>query len=418
MSAPTNASKLAYVLDDETEVGKVVCQVLLVTGHMPRQFTTPHPFLVEIKSTPPDLVVLDLALGQTDAVEIIRQLEVLKYTGKVLLISGRDESLLNKIKAIGCSRGLAMLPPLQKPFRAHQLRASVESEPEITRPATPKAAPAGRNVTIDPGEALRNHWLELWYQAKIDLKTMKVAGAEALLRARHPDFGVVSPAQLLPPPGDPLFEPITNFVIQQSLADWDYLARQQLVLRLAVNVPISVMQTAGFVRAVRDVMPTDPRFPGMILEVTEDEATREVEWMRELAAQLRLYNILLAIDDFGTGFSSLSRLHELPCAEIKLDRSFVSGCAVDSGKQSLCSAAIELAHGFGASVCAEGIEAIEDLRTLIDLRCDTAQGYLFSKPMPITDFAALLSGKRAQSSAGTSPVEAAAAGGQLMAKAG
>src|SRR5882762_4980333 len=84
----------AYVLDDELQIGKLVCQVLLANGFAPRQFTTSQPFFSAIKDSAPELIVLDLALGQSDAVEVIRFLEVLKYKGKVLLISGRDEATL------------------------------------------------------------------------------------------------------------------------------------------------------------------------------------------------------------------------------------------------------------------------------------------------------------------------------------
>lgn len=132
---------------------------------------------------------------------------------------------------------------------------------------------------------------------------------------------------------------------------------------------------------MRNSLPNDPRFPGLFVEVTEDEAAREAEWLREIATQLKLIDVRLSIDDFGAGYSSFSRLRDLPCAELKPDRSFVTDCSLDSGKQSLCSAVIELAHGFGVSVCAEGVENITDLRTLIELRCDVAQGFLFAKPM-------------------------------------
>ena len=373
----------AYVLDDEQQIGAVVSQILTAAGFIARQFQSVVPFLAETNKNPPKLVVLDLALGETDAVEVMRQLEVIKFRGNLLLISGRDESILQKFKDIGKSRGLAMLPPLQKPFRAADLKRSLQAEAETSPAPEAQETASHAKAPVDLGEALRNRWLELWYQPKIDLKSLKVCGAEALLRASHPEKGILSPAQLLPPPADPMHQPVTAFVLQQALYDWRYLAEQGLFLRLAVNVPLSVLQLSDFIPAVREALPTDSAFPGLIFEVTEDEASRDSQLMREIAAQLKLYNIWLSIDDFGAGYSSLSRLRDLPCAEIKLDRSFVSGCSLDGGKQSLCSAAIELAHGFGATVCAEGVENVDELRTLIDMRCDTAQGFLFARPMPL-----------------------------------
>lgn len=239
---------------------------------------------------------------------------------------------------------------------------------------------------IDLQEALTKRWLELWYQPKVDLKSLKVSGAEALLRARHPDFGIVSPASLLPAASDPLYLPLTNFVVGQALADWSHFAGKGVQLRLSVNVPVSVLYAADFIRTVRDMLPKERHFPGLIMEITEDEVAHDPQLLQEIAAQLRLYNITLSIDDFGSGYSSLSRLCDFPCAEVKLDRSLVHGCSTDGGRQSICTAAIDLAHSFGASVCAEGVEKPEDLKTLIDLRCDMAQGYLFGKPVPPEKF--------------------------------
>ena len=125
--------------------------------------------------------------------------------------------------------------------------------------------------------------------------------------------------------------------------------------------------------------------------MTEDEAIREPEWIQEIAAQLKLYDVSLSIDDFGSGYSSLSRLRELPCAEVKPDRSFISNCSSDEGKKSLCKAAIDLAHRFGATACAEGVENVQDLRTLIGLRCDMAQGFLFARPRSPAAFLNVLS---------------------------
>lgn len=379
-----NSGQRAYVLDDEPEIGALVCQMLVADGIDARQFSGANSFLAGIKSDPPELVVLDLALGQTDAVEIIRQLEILEYGGKLLLISGRYESTLNNVKNIGLSHGLAMLRPLQKPFSSSELRRRFTALPEAP-PVAKKWKESATWAPIDLDEAIHNHWLELWYQPKIDLTSLNagganVCGAEALLRARHPEYGLISPGRILPPSTDPRLFALTAFVFEQASADWNYFARHGVLLKLAVNVPVSVIRSPDFMTIVRQSLPNDQKFPGLIVEVTEDEAIREPEWIQEVGAQLKLYDIALSIDDFGCGYSSLSRLRELPCAEVKLDRSFISNCSSDDGKQSLCKAAIELAHRFGATVCAEGVENIQDLRALIELQCDMAQGFLFARP--------------------------------------
>jgi EAL domain-containing protein (putative c-di-GMP-specific phosphodiesterase class I)/CheY-like chemotaxis protein len=384
----------AYVLDDEPEIGALVGEVLDACGLASRQFTSPTPFLAELELSVPELIVLDLSLGQSDAVEIIRHLETIKYQGKVLLISGRDETTLNEITEIGERRGLAMLPPLKKPFRAGDLKQRLASHavnaarPEVRDARTDSGKP--KKAIVQMSEMLRNNWLELWYQPKIDLNSRLVCGAEGLIRARHPQLGMITPDQLLPPAGDPDYRPLTEFVIERAMADWGRFARRGLNVSVSVNAPFSVIQTPAFIALVRSVLPSDPKFPGLIVEVTEDEVIRDGESAREIATQLKLYNVGLSIDDFGSGYAALSRLNDLPFVEVKIDRSFVLGCSSNKLKHGLCQTVVDLAHRFGAAVCAEGVERIEDLRALVDMQCDSAQGFLLARPMPPDEFESTL----------------------------
>lgn len=380
----------AFVLDDELRVGTVVCKALTMAGLAARQFADPLQFLTELKLSAPDLVVLDLALGQTDAVEIIRKLEVLKFKGRVLLISGRHEEELKEIERIGRSHRLDMLQPLQKPFRVTEIKSRLEAPPApaIPGPKAPQSPPekTAGVARIDFAEALRSNWLEVWYQPKVELRSLQVSGAEALIRARHPDRGMIAPVDLLPPPGDPLYRPLSVFVIRQTMMEWERFADRGFPLKIAVNVPISVLNEPGFVSVVRQMVPSHPKFPGLVVEVTEDEIIRDPEWVREIAAQLRLCNVWISLDDFGCAYASLARLKDLPFSEIKLDRSFVTGCAADPLKRGLCQTVVDLARRFGASACAEGVETADDLRCLMELGFDTAQGFLFAKPMPSSGF--------------------------------
>jgi EAL domain-containing protein (putative c-di-GMP-specific phosphodiesterase class I)/CheY-like chemotaxis protein len=384
--------KTAFVLDDEPQVGAVVCKVLGSMGLAARAFCAPAHFFAELEGSQPDLVVLDLALKGSDAIEVIRRLEELRFTGSVMLISGRDQGTLEEVERIGAAHGLAMLPSLQKPFRAADLRKKLACEPLGGAPAEPRAAegvPAnGRVVHLE--EALERRWLEVWYQAKIDLKSMTICGAEALVRARHPKHGVVAPAEFLPPAGDPLYHPLSSFVLRCAMADWAIFADHGAALRLSVNSPVSVLHAPDFISLIRRSLPDDGRFPGLILEVTEDEIIRDAGWMHEVAAQLRLYNVSLSIDDFGSAYASLARLRDLPFVEIKLDRGFVASCADNPLNRGVCATVIDLAHRFQASLCAEGVETEENLHCLMAMGCDTAQGYLFAKPMPRDTFVQLL----------------------------
>lgn len=114
--------RLAFVLDDEARIGSVLCKMLAALGIEARQFVAAAEFLAELKTCKPDLVFLDLALGQTDAIEVIHALEACAYKGRVLLISGRDSTTLMEVDLIGRAHGLTMLPPLPKPFLIDDVR--------------------------------------------------------------------------------------------------------------------------------------------------------------------------------------------------------------------------------------------------------------------------------------------------------
>ncbi|MBI4923841.1 MAG: EAL domain-containing response regulator [Devosia nanyangense] len=373
----------AFVVDDEPQVRAFVSNVLATSGFKPSQFSSSSEVEAALADAMPQIVILDLSLGDSDAVEVIRILAMQRFQGDVLLISGHDATTMDAVHKIGERRGINMIEPLHKPFRIEQLRERLD--------AVRRDVPARFDASLDA--ALSNNWLELWYQPKIDLKSMLVCGAEALIRLRHPTHGIVPPSRFLPSPGDALYRPLTNFIVERSLLDWQIFAGHRMTDRLAINVPASVLQRPDFVSNLRRHLPGDPRFPGLIVEITEDEAISDPELAREIAVQLKLYNVHVSIDDFGSGYSSLARLEELPFAEIKLDRSFVTGCAHDAAKRAMCEAVVDLARRFNITSVAEGVETTEDLQVLIEIGYDIAQGFLFARPMMSDDFIDLVTSR-------------------------
>jgi EAL domain-containing protein (putative c-di-GMP-specific phosphodiesterase class I)/CheY-like chemotaxis protein len=407
-------ARIAFVLDDEPQVGSLTCKMLRSMGVVGRQFVSAPEFFAELNKTSPEWIILDLALGQTDAVEVLRQLGLLKFSGNVLLMSGRDHGTLQEISRIGHARGLRMLPTMEKPFRAADLKkrllAAQPADPASAATSSIFVDPPKPRVKADLSEALQNNWLEVWYQPKFALGSLSICGAEALARVRHPEHGIIEPAQFLPPTGDPLYHALSLFVVRQAMTDWPLLADHGLALPLAINIPPSILNTPGFVSSIRGLLPPDPNFPGLIMEITEDEFILDPVGVYEIAAQLRLYNIWTSIDDFGTANASLSRLKDVSFAELKLDRSFVSNCGTDPMKRILCQSVVDLAHRFDASICAEGVETEEELRCVTQLGFDTAQGYLFAKPMPLRElidfsWGKALSGVVAEKSNASPPVK-------------
>jgi EAL domain-containing protein (putative c-di-GMP-specific phosphodiesterase class I) len=282
---------------------------------------------------------------------------------------------------------------------ADHRRASVESA---------SAAPAPR---IAIAEALRNHWFEIWYQPKIDLKRKCLAGAEALARIRHPQLGVLPPGSFVPDVDEQSVADLAQHALIVTLCDWSEFEEAGFNLHLAINVPAGVLIKLPIPTLLNEYRPKSERWPGLIVEVTEDQIVRDIVLAKQIAEQLQANGIKIAIDDFGAGYSSFSSLRELPFAELKIDRSFVLGCATDATNAALCQTAIDLAHRFGSAAVAEGIEIQADLQALMVMGCDFGQGPLIAPPMPRERFLELLR-RRMQRPRGASPNETMKADGK------
>jgi EAL domain-containing protein (putative c-di-GMP-specific phosphodiesterase class I) len=265
-----------------------------------------------------------------------------------------------------------MLQALQKLFVAKA------DEPE----------PANGKLTL--GDVLRLDLFELWYQPKIDLRAKRLVGAEALVRARRRDGSLISPGAFLPGAGEADMLALTERVILTALRDFEDCAAQGATLKLSVNVPASAFVKLPIAQMLREERPKTANWPGLILEVTEDEAMHDLKIANEVADELRALNCSLALDDFGTGHSSLARLRQLPFSELKIDRSYVTNCHIDKVNAGLCETIVELAKRFNLKTVAEGIETTHESHKLQGIGCDIGQGYLFAKPMPKQAFIALL----------------------------
>ncbi len=266
----------------------------------------------------------------------------------------------------------------------------IENLAENERRSLVDSTSAAPRPRIAVAEALRNNWFEIWYQPKIDLKRKCLAGAEALARMRHPQLGVLLPGSFLPDVDEDSIAELTQHALLATLCDWTMFEEAGFNLHLAINVPASVLFKLPIPRLVAEYRPKSPRWPGLILEVTEDQIVRDIALANEIATQLRVSGITIAIDDFGAGYSSFSSLRDLPFAELKIDRSFVMGCATDATNAAICQTAIDLAHRFGSVAVAEGVESTADLQALMVMGCDFGQGVLIAPPMPKERFLELL----------------------------
>lgn len=257
---------------------------------------------------------------------------------------------------------------------------------------------AGKQVFLeaDLRKALERGEFVNYYQPKIDLATGNITGAEALIRWMHPERGMVSPVEFIPAlESSGLILAAGRDVILRAIADWRIWCEKGLVApRIAVNVTAAQLKSSGFVSDVRTALMKVENEPALLsMEVTESTLMIDAKRASQILTELRSAGIPMAIDDFGTGYSSLAYLVTLPIDELKVDRAFVSKMTTDPAHMALVNTIISLAHGLKLKVVAEGVETDEQANLLRLLRCDQAQGFLYSRPVPAEKFAALLASR-------------------------
>jgi len=236
--------------------------------------------------------------------------------------------------------------------------------------------------------ALARGELALHYQPEVDLASGTVVAAEALLRWRHPDRGLVLPGEFIGLAEETgLILPIGRWVLEQACGWARRLPAALADLMVGVNVSARQLHQPDLVEAVARVLATSALEPARLrLELTESVAMQDPAQAARLLHQLKELGVRLALDDFGTGYSSLSYLREFPFDTLKLDRSFVRQLAHDRPTTAIVRAVVAAAHELGLTVVAEGIETRQQLMAAYAVHCDSGQGYLFGRPVPPEEF--------------------------------
>jgi EAL domain-containing protein (putative c-di-GMP-specific phosphodiesterase class I)/CheY-like chemotaxis protein len=368
----------ACVADSKRHLRAFMSEVLEDLGFVTSECAGADELQAMLATELPDLILLGIA---ADGIEPGRFLEILvreAFDGKVLAVGARESIIVKAVQQVGEEYGLAMLPPLTTPFAAETLRERVS----MLLPDEPAPSPA-----VHVGEALHAGWLELWYQSKIDARSLVRCGAEALVRMRHPTWGVVPPAYFIPEAHDPHFRDLSEFVIERAVQDWHYLLERQSAVDLSIHLPAPYLKEPQAVGDLCRRVPTHPAFGGLTIEIASGEAIHDLAFLGEIARELRFHNIGLSIDNLGANWPELMGLDRIPFIKLKADRHFVTGCGNDRLKRTVCRHIVELAQGYGARAGAEGVESRADLQAVNELGFDLVQGYLFGKPMPLKKFA-------------------------------
>ena len=227
----------------------------------------------------------------------------------------------------------------------------------------------------------------LFYQPKVECRSGRVEGFEALVRWQHPRLGLVLPDRFIPLAEEAgLIDAVTRWVLDAAVRQWQTWRSAGMDLSLSVNLSAFDLQDPALPTFLGRLLSASG-FPAqaLTLEITETAVLREPARALDVLRQLRALGVRASLDDFGTGYSSLAYLQQLPVNELKIERSFVRELAHEARDQAIVRSTIQLGHSLGLTVVAEGVEDKTTLDLLAGLGCDQAQGYLLGRPMPAAE---------------------------------
>jgi diguanylate cyclase (GGDEF)-like protein/PAS domain S-box-containing protein len=237
--------------------------------------------------------------------------------------------------------------------------------------------------------AVASEELDLHYQPIMALPTLEAVAVEGLVRWRHPERGVVAPAEFIPLAEESgLITDLGHWVLEEGCRQAGGWARElgpERPLEVALNLSTRQLSEQGLAKRVEALLDRHGLHPGgvaLCLEITESFLLEDPVATGTALDELRSLGVRLAIDDFGTGYSSLAYVRRFPLDALKIDRTFVAGLGTDPDSRAITSAIIEMGHALGLEVVAEGVEEEVQLEVLVELGCDRAQGFLFSRPVP------------------------------------
>lgn len=241
-------------------------------------------------------------------------------------------------------------------------------------------------LVADLGRALERNELALHYQPKVDPRTGRVSGVEALIRWNHPTRGAVSPAEFIVlAEHTGLIRPITRWVLHTAIGQSRTWRNEGIDIGMAVNVsPRSLGDPELMTSIIESLVEFGVEANRLTLEITET-AVAQLGQAGSVVARLRHFGVRISVDDFGTGYSSMTYLKNLPIDELKIDQSFVLDVVDDDRDRAIVQAIVTMARSLGLQVVAEGAESDQAVRAVGDLGCDLVQGYAVARPAAAAD---------------------------------
>lgn len=388
MSDPTKPKVL--IVDDDALVGAMLASHAKASGFEARVTSDPDDFLAQEREWQPDVVVVDLVMGEVDGIEVLGRLAEQKSAATVVVASGMGAKILEAAQRFAAASGLTYGGVLTKPFRRADVAAVLMSKANT---------PEERVTVVDELDAWDHRTFELalrkaaeedqlWvaYQPKVSCIDSKVVGYEALVRWSHPELGLIPPIAFIPRAESVSLAGLITDVVARKSFGWFGSMRADTKEHLSINVSASELSDGDLgprlTQACEDAGVAPQR---VVVEVTETSALAASTQPLATLTRLRLDGFQLSIDDFGTGYSSMTQLSNMPFTEVKIDRSFVRNLGASLPADVMVRSMLQLTRGLGLESTAEGVENALAFHVLSDLGCDYAQGFHLARPMPSHD---------------------------------
>ena len=385
------------VLDDDEAIADYLASVAIGCGWRVHPVLQQDAFQHLVITSPPDAIMLDLQLADSDGVEQLHFLHAKRYRGSIVLMSGFDARVLSSAQQIGHSLGLNIVAVLEKPVplrRVREVLADIAQAPASNAPDTLEQCPAAAVISTDEvAHAIEAGRMELHLQPIVGAASREVKRAEALIRWRDPARGLVGPDQFIPiaEQDSDLIDRLTMWVAETSVAHYRRLAALGAGIQICINVSGRNLCSQDFPDRMASLLERHAVPQGALgLEITESVAIHDLDATASVLTRLRLKGFPVAIDDFGTGHSSLTALRRMPFSAIKIDKSFVGDLETSKDSLTIVRSVIQLARDMQLTSVAEGVDSADAARLLTDLGIDGLQGYYFSEPLPFNGFASWL----------------------------
>lgn len=387
------------VVEDHDFQRKVLTQLLEMMGAGQVLSAPDGQTALEVLAGPEahvDVVICDLHMPGMDGMEFIRHLAMEERLQlSLILLSALDKKLLSSIATMARAYGVRLLGCASKPLTAPKLLELLERH-EHGKAEARRQQQAHQFSLDEMSQGLQTSEFEAFMQPKVEIRSGRVWGVEALARWRHPGAGLVGPSDFVPQMEQGgLIDALTWSMLEQSSRWLQRWQREGLHLCVSVNLSIRSLAEERVAERIAQIVHSrgvDPTC--LMLEVTESAAATDTARALENLARLRMLGFGLSIDDYGTGYSSMQQLSRIAFTELKIDRAFVTDARADEATRVILSSSLDMARRLGIHAVAEGVESEADWTLLEQLGCDLAQGWLIGRPMEAAQLGSWVRGWR------------------------